>query len=267
MKYRAPAVVLTWLLFFLPIFPFRAPAAEGGAPEAVWISTEDGYSVRADYYAPAAAPKAAVILVHMLGRDRSDWRDFAAALGEAGYSALALDLRGHGGETKSLEGARSNWKDFSPEDFRAMVRDVEAAHAFLQREGREGKGVFVAGASLGANVALLYASKRTEISGAILLSPGLDYRGVRIARAMNQYGTRPVLLIAARDDEYADTSARYLMDLAPASDKKFVEYPPQAGHGTQIFKFRPAGGEPAELSRLLREWLDEKTGAPAPSAN
>lgn len=258
MRFRALAFFLA--LFSAPIFQAPALASEF-APEAVWISTEDGYSVRADYFAPASAPKGAVILLPMLGRDRNDWRDFAAALREDGYAALALDLRGHG-ETKAPEGAPANWKDFAPEDFRAMARDVAAAHEFLKREGREGRGVFIAGASIGANVALLYASKRPEISGAVLLSPGLDYRGVQIARAMNQYENRPVLLIAARDDEYADTSARYLMDLTPATDKKFVEYPAGAGHGTQIFKFRPAGDETVELSRLLLEWLDEKTGAP-----
>ena len=48
-----------------------------------------------------------VVLVHMLGRDASDWKYFAARLNRSGFTVIAPDLRGHG----SSDGADADLTD------------------------------------------------------------------------------------------------------------------------------------------------------------
>ena len=56
----------------------------------------------------------------------------------------------------------------------------------------------IAGASIGANLAVLDAADDPGVRSIALLSPGLDYRGLRIEAAMKKYGARPALLAGAR---------------------------------------------------------------------
>ncbi|MFO1078971.1 MAG: hypothetical protein U1E73_14715, partial [Planctomycetota bacterium] len=68
------------------------------AAATVQLRTSDGVSIAATWYEAAeAAP--AVVLVPMYTRTRDDWRAFAERLNAAGLSALAVDLRGHGGSS------------------------------------------------------------------------------------------------------------------------------------------------------------------------
>ena len=58
--------------------------------------------------------------------------------------------------------------------------DLETAADFLikERKAAADKISFV-GASIGANLSLQYISEHPEFKTAVLLSPGLDYRGVK----------------------------------------------------------------------------------------
>ncbi len=226
------------------------------ADEPVVLTTSDGYQIHGTYL-PHQNARASILLIHMLGRNRSDWKDFANFLERSGYKSLAIDLRGHG-ESQSEKGGKKNWKDLSKRDFKRMVEDVDSAYRFLKEKG-ENKPIFIIGASIGANLALIYTSQHPEVSGAILLSPGLTYHDIKIARYASQYKARPLLLVVAQDDEYSLMSTRYLMDLVKTEDKMLKEYPTGAGHGTQIFDFKPAHPKEIALKLFLLDWLEKKS--------
>ena len=92
-----------------------------------------------------------------------------------------------------------------------MMADVKAARAFLatRREVVPNR-IGIAGASIGANLAILFAAGDPTVRSLVLLSPGIDYRGLRPEAAMKKYGDRPALLVASQEDNYSTNSARQL---------------------------------------------------------
>lgn len=94
-----------------------------------------GIQLTADEYGSPDDP--AVVLLHGGGQTRHSWGKAAAALAEAGYHAVSVDLRGHGDSDWSPDG------DYSMDRFGADV------HALAEQYGNaHGPPAFV-GASLG----------------------------------------------------------------------------------------------------------------------
>ncbi|MGH9372425.1 MAG: alpha/beta hydrolase [Vicinamibacterales bacterium] len=209
------------------------------AAQHVTLRTEDGLALAATWYEPSFRPASAVILVHMLNRSRRDWEGVARRLTAEGIGALALDLRGHG---------ESSGQAVADGGYESMVLDIKAARTFLAGRGEVAQTrVGIIGASIGANLAALAASTDPSIASLALLSPSLDYRGLRIEAAVRKLGTRPVLLVASDDDPYALRTTR---DLEKAGDGlREVLILTQAGHGTTMLARDP------DLVRALVDWF------------
>jgi alpha-beta hydrolase superfamily lysophospholipase len=193
--------------------------------QRVTFRTTDGVLLSGTYYDSNPKPSRAVILVHMLVRNRRDWDPVASRLATEGIAALTFDLRGHGESTVAAteEGATPA----------AMVKDVAAARQFLGSRADVARDrIGIAGASLGANLALVAAADDPAIRAVALLSPTLDYRGVRIEQVARRF-TRPMLLVASREDAYAWRTVR---ELTNPKQKGTVNRESlvldQAGHGT-----------------------------------
>jgi pimeloyl-ACP methyl ester carboxylesterase len=101
--------------------------------------------------APGAAP---VLLLHGGGQTRHAWSATARMLGDRGYHALALDLRGHGDSAWSGTGA------YQLSDF---AGDVQAVMAQI------GRPVALIGASLGGMAALLATAAAPDRVRALVL--------------------------------------------------------------------------------------------------
>ncbi len=210
------------------------------ATQRVTIRTEDGVSLAATWY-EAGRQAPAVILVHMLHRSRRDWDGVASRLAADGIGALAIDLRGHGESSGAAGGG-------DEPDYASMVRDVRAARRYLaSRADVQQSRVGIAGASIGANLALLEAVADPTIASLALLSPSLDYRGLRIEAAGVKYGKRPMLLVSSDDDPYASRSARE-MQKAGGGTRELVVLS-HAGHGTAML------GRAEDLTRTLVDWF------------
>lgn len=164
----------------------------------------------------------AVILVHMLGRDKSDFEQLAKQFQTHGITTLALDLRGHGDSDLELN-------SFTESDFKNMINDLNAAYNYLIQQQYTNIGII--GASIGANTALNYAAQNQNIKALILLSPGLNYRGVKTEESIKQYD-RPLLIMASTEDSYAYQSSNQLSNLAPG-DADLLSYT-NRGHGTDM---------------------------------
>ncbi|MBI2054739.1 MAG: alpha/beta fold hydrolase [Candidatus Sungbacteria bacterium] len=213
--------------------------------ERVGIITEDWVSIIGDYY--EGGRDRAVLLLHMMPATRASWTAFANALVADGLSVLAVDLRGHGESTTGPNGTLLDYQNFKDEDHQASIQDVEAASQFLKNE-KKMKEISIAGASIGANLALVYAAAHPEIRSLIILSPGLDYRGVLTKDAAVKLHTgQQVFFMASEDDEYSAASTKELFEVA-TSDKK-MEILHDAGHGTTMLERKP------EYLKILADWL------------
>ena len=215
-----------------------APPEPGlAAARTVTFRTDDGVTLTATWYEPSTRPAPAVVLIHMMNRSRRDWDTFASRLASEGVGALAVDLRGHGDSSGGV----------ASDDLGRMVGDVTAARRYLATRPDVQPGrIGFAGASLGANLAALAAADVPATSLA-LLSPSLDYRGLRIEGAVRKLGARPVLLIASGEDAYA---VRTVKDLQKAGGgTREVLLLAGAGHGTAML------GRDADLARALVDWF------------
>ena len=133
--------------------------------------------------------RAAVVLVPMLGRSRDDWQVVAQRLADASITALAIDLPG-----VSIPA--------DPQSLASWHHDIGAAVAFLAGRPADVRAgsIGIAGASLGANLAAVAAAADPSVRSIALVSPSLDYRGLRIEEPMRLYGARPALLMASLQD-------------------------------------------------------------------
>ncbi len=130
------------------------------AQNHVSFPTQDGWTIYADLYGSA---NRCVVLAHGGRFEKGSWEKQAHALANAGFCALAIDLRGFG---LSKEGPPAAHSDFgSPLDVLAAVR-------YLHQNGA--KTVSVVGASMGGDAAegALAEAKPGEIDRVVLLAHG-----------------------------------------------------------------------------------------------
>jgi len=233
-------VFRTFAVAFLLAALFPAIDAVAGT-QRVTIRTDDGVTLAATWYEPGTRSAPAVILVHMLHKTRHDWDAVASQLASEGIGALALDLRGHGESSGTLPEGQGP-------DYSVLVRDVTAARKYVAtRSDVVPSRIGIAGASIGANLAVLAAAGDATVATMALLSPSSDYRGLHIDAAMKKYGSRPALLIASDDDAYAMRSVK---DLQKAGGgKREVLILTHAGHGTVML------GHDSDLARTLVDWF------------
>lgn len=212
---------------------FAVPAYAAG--RGVSFRAEDGRAVSAIVFEPSSRPAPAVVLVPMLGRSKDDWDAVAQRLADANILALAIDLPSQSApaDSKVLGG----WS-----------ADVRAAVSYLSsRPDVRAGSIGLAGASLGANLATLAAAELRAVRSLALVSPSLDYRGVRIDAAMKQYDGRPAMLIASSHDPYAARTIRELAKDPPGTrEMRFSE---TAAHGTILLM------RDADLVRALVDWF------------
>ena len=230
-----------WLVLALVSWLGPASPVVAAEPTTVSFLARDGTPVTGVLYLPDKRPAPAVILLHMVTRSHADWATTAARLSEAGVAALAIDFRrgalpgpGHAGE--------------GSEDYSDLVLDAVAAHAFLAARPDIASGrIGMAGASIGANVAVMAAAAIPAIRSLALLSPSLDYRGLRIDPPLRKYGSRPAIIIASDDDPYALRTSHQLVGIGDGlRDVRIVS---GAGHGTVMLTRQP------ELVGTLVDWF------------
>jgi dienelactone hydrolase len=242
MTRRALAVLAAAALCLPPLSAGAAGTAvtQGAEPQQVSFAARDGVLVTGSLFVPEQTPGPAVVLLHMAGRNRHDWDAAGQALSKAGIVALAIDFRRGGAATGGDSEATPSLSD--------LTMDADAARAYLAaRPEVVATRIGVAGASLGANVAALAAASDPNIRALVLLSPSMDYRGLRIEQAVTRYGSRPALLVASSEDPYALRTARGLV--TAGDGQRELRVLSEAGHGTVMLIRHP------ELIDALVDWF------------
>ncbi len=200
----------------------------------VKIFTEDGVEIIGDYYYVPKS-KFAGILVHMMPTDRKSLKEMAKILNTNGYSALAIDLRGHGESVNSSKG-RLDYRNFSNQEHQNSILDIKAASRFLENEGYSLKNQFLIGASIGANLSLQFLSQNQDIKAAVLISPGRNYRDIEIENFLNKDLENKILVISSKQDSQSFNSLEIFNLKTPSATLIIYE---GNLHGTNIFNKYP----------------------------
>jgi alpha-beta hydrolase superfamily lysophospholipase len=207
------------------------------ASTSINLKTTDGSTVHAAAAAVSGSKKG-VVFVHMLGRDSRDWDYLSKRLNGVKLSTIAIDLRGHG------KSARAG-TELTEADFQSMGHDLAAGVTWLRSKGVT--DVSCVGASIGANLCAQLGAADPGIVNLVLLSPGLNYKGVTSGDALQTYGDRPVLIVAADDDRFAPRAAAALE--GAAKGQVHYELLVEGGHGTKMLT------RDAKLEGTVTSWL------------
>lgn len=206
--------------------------------------TIDGVQITGDWSMPQSATRV-VLMLHMMPATHESFFALGQELNKQGVATLAIDLRGHGESTRRLHGSSLdreeedygivlNYNNFEDLDHQKSRLDVDAALNFIKKNGFTEKEISLVGASIGANLALDALDRYTDLPNAVLLSPGLDYRGITTEKALKGLeGSQQVWIISSKDDTYSTESAQKLFQ----QDMNRVKLTILDGsdHGTNIF--------------------------------
>lgn len=205
---------------------FTVSLLASGCATGTYFKTDDGVMIA---YQSSAVPEPAgtAILLHGLGSDLSEWASLSKALNRAGWSTLAVDLRGHG-LSREWEGEEISWEYLTPEGLLTSLQDVRSAVRMLGPP----PNLWIVGSSFGSNLGAAYASQDSRVEGLVLLSPGFNYAGIAAEPALQAYGRRPVLIAGAADDTFVLKACEVLYEKAQGP-KKLLSYE-KGGHGSAM---------------------------------
>lgn len=214
-------------------------------PTPISLVSADGTHLAAAWGAPAKATRG-VLFVHQAGRTKEDWSFLADKLYHDGNVVLTVDLRGHGANRTATPA------ELTEADYQAMQTDVTAALAHLEAKGVT--RVCIIGAELGANLAINAGVADPKVVSVVLLSPGMEIKGVIASDAVQRFGARPVALVAALDDRYGAHSAQ-TMD-ATALGEHTLKLLDSGGKGVKMLNADPT------LEGWIVGWVGQHWEAP-----
>ncbi len=212
------------LLLLLFTFSCTKQNENALGPDDFILTTADEVNITAEYHQTNAAERA-VLLVHMLGHDKSDYDNLSLNLQKSGFTVLAINLRGHG--TRDLD-----YTNFTDADWQNIILDVQAGVDYLEQKGYSRIGVV--GASIGANAALKQAVQDTRIDALVLLSAGENYHNLTTLDIAPFY-ERPVMIVVALDDKDAAIAGTKLYNSIGTAQPDLKVYQ-TGGHGTDMLK-------------------------------
>jgi pimeloyl-ACP methyl ester carboxylesterase len=241
-----------FLIFLLAFLVAPAPASADAFWQKLSWTTPDNI-ILVGLYHPASQSKAYTwVLLHGLGSVKEEWEPFSRKLAEQGAGIFLYDARGHNESNHVATGQIIRYQDWlrsGPETpWDGMPSDLASAVQILRdRYHLSEKKIAVGGASLGANVALVYASEHKHVPAVILLSPGVEYAGINIVQPWLKFASRPVFAAASPQDREAFATVQFLLQQRPKIPGRIAEGQ-GAQHGVNMFK------DP-EFTKKLLEWM------------
>ncbi len=236
---------------------------EKGAPAGMVhyrlkLRANDGTSLAVTYYptfpARLGTNAPVILMIHEKDRSSKDFEDpipelknvgLAEHMQSLGYAVLTVDLRGHGANMR---------RALTPQDWRTMVDDLQAAYQFLVDRHNRGKlnlakfGVLALGE--GANLAAAWAQmpggavssegRTSDLGALVLVSPSADGEGLLLGQVMASLGPRiPLLLLSGERDLVSRDPVRAARPIVERTRLNRVEFFPSALHGYKLLRLEP----------------------------
>jgi len=232
--------IITLLVLFLIAFTTIAQELPEKAP--IEVEAGDGLVLKGDFYAQPEG-SVGILLLHMNNSDRNGWSAFIPYLLEAGYSVLAVDIRGFGqtGGTRAFELAQT--------DVQTWLDWLKSQENII--------GIAVMGASVGSNLGLVGCANDPDCLGVVALSPGEDFMGIQPADAIqNGLTDRPILIVGSHGDRESASAVREFAQIATGVFT--LQLYPRSQHGTGYF----IGLGADEKMTFFVQWLTDNIIVP-----
>ncbi|MFN7991344.1 MAG: alpha/beta hydrolase [Candidatus Micrarchaeia archaeon] len=184
------------------------------------------------YPSQSKTPTRTIILAPMLGADRTSYPSgFIKKLHDQMPNAivLAIDMRGNGKSTNL-----GSYRDFDTATYKDMRADIIGADKYLGANYPTVKAYYVVGASMGSTAALLAGAQFHKIEKVAMLSPGMDYQGVEIAKSLPDY-SQPLFVAATSGDAESVTAASQIASMGQPGQVTKEIYKGSSAHGTEMF--------------------------------
>jgi lysophospholipase len=195
--------------------------------------TKDGFEIYSTLY-QVKNPKAQVLLLHGFRGKQEDYAELTKILNEKDINVITLDFRGHG---KSIfrTNIEINEQDLNLQDYTSLSSDLEGVIIYLDSKNLN-SNFSIVGSDLGANVALVFATKHNDsVKKLILLSPSQNYYGVITTDTIKKYNNS-LYIVTSVSDDLSYEGSKYLYDNSISEDKEFKLYS-SSGHGVQMFLY------------------------------
>ena len=144
-------------------------------PDHRLIDPEERRLVAEPFYFPGQNDKA-VLLIHGWTSVPYEVRRLGLFLNGRGYTAAGPVLRGHGTVPKDLETVR--WTEW--------LADMEQEYLALKAQYAN---VYIAGTSIGANIAALLAEKHADVAGLVLMAMPYRFKLERLAQGFARFAS------------------------------------------------------------------------------
>ena len=224
---------------------FAFPAA---ALETVTFPSGDGRQDTADVYQPETAPRAALLLFHMAGSSRGEYRDIAPRLAGLGYVAVAVDLRSGG----SFAGVANQTATGPDPGYEAAIPDIKAALGWA-RANLEVERIGVVGSSYSASLVLVLAGRDPDFADAVMaFSPGEYFSDRRYVRTAAAGVTVPVFITSAKGET---GNWKPIIDAIPGPGKVGFKPPVAGRHGARALVADTSGAYWNALDAFLARYL------------
>lgn len=226
-----------------------------GAPEPMFtVEGADGVTIAGDRWGPVDG--APVLLLHGGGQTRHSWKQLGSSLGEQGYHAISIDLRGHGD---------TDWSPDGEYGYGVFLADLNMVIDALRLEPPA-----LVGASLGGAVSLAAVGEGLVTASALVIvdtAPQIEPTGVSALRNFmtanpDGYGSldeaadaiaafqgrrRPTSTAGLAKNLRADTTGR----LHWHWDPRFMGGGPRQGTGAERTARLEAAAQQVEIPTLL----------------
>ena len=184
---------------------------------------------------------AGVVLGHQGNRNLCSWLEFAHALADRGYMALAVDFRGYGGSTLKQGSTKQTAADL----------DIAAAVAELRKRGAQ--RVVIIGASLGATGGVVAAANiEPAVQGIVQISGPTECCGTDAGAALPKLKV-PILYVVSTDDAEVYDSMHKMYSDTKVKEKRIVMYE-GIDHGTDILDGTHGDALQTELLGFLTKY-------------
>lgn len=220
--------------------------------EQVSFKAADGLEITADLQKPEGAYSTAIVLFHMAGASRGEYRDIAPVLNKLGYATLAVDQRsgsafnGVKNETAARGGGNVAYAKAIP--------DLKAASSWA-RANIGARQIGVLGSSYSSALVLALAGQNRDFADAVMsFSPGEYFDDKRFVSKNLTSIDVPVFITSAKNE--TGNWKKFLKDIKSPS----VGFVPKGSgrHGATALISKQGDEYWAALKQFLAENLPAK---------
>ncbi len=205
---------------------------------------------------PIKTPKAVVVI---LTEENSVWMPYqqlTAKFGPLGFYNLIVEMRGQGGSICKANGTNVFNPKFSNAEWAAVPGDLKLI--VEQGNGKlwpKNTPVFLVGFSRSANAVGVAAAQCPMVKGAILVSPTLDYSGLKPLEPLKKFGGG-IMLASALDDKVSADAVSKIAAALPAEKVDLQKTALGYLHGLAVLKIDPF--LPDRMGQFMQKCIGKK---------